>query len=83
MTKAEKKLNCPNGVTALGNVPKAGVTVACDPSLLGKTIKLKGVGKRTCQDTGGAIKGHKIDLYVGTIAEAMKWGVRQIEYEVL
>lgn len=31
------------------------------------------------EDTGGAIKGNKIDLFVGTEAESISYGVQQYE----
>ena len=31
------------------------------------------------EDTGGAIKGNKIDLFVGTEAESISYGVQQHE----
>ena len=79
----EKLMNCPNGITASGNVPVPGTTVACDRSLLGKKVQIKGVGTRICQDTGGAIKGDKIDLYVENISVAYSWGVRHLEYSLI
>lgn len=77
-------MNCPNGITATGTVPKPKKTVACDPSNLGRTFHLEGIGQVTCEDTGGAIKGAgRFDLYVDSIQEAKQWGVRNIPYEVL
>ncbi len=31
------------------------------------------------EDTGGAIKGNKLDLFVGTEADSVQYGVRQHE----
>ncbi len=76
-------MNCPNGITATGVIPKAGVTIACDKEMLGKQIEIEGIGVRTCQDTGGKITEGRIDLYVDNIDEAYKWGVRELAYKVL
>lgn len=76
-------MNCPNGKTALGTKPSHTRTVACDAKLLGKRIYLEGIGERVCEDTGGAIAGQHIDLYVKDITEAKAWGVKQVKFEVL
>lgn len=41
--------------------------LACDPAMLGRTFIIDALeGKiATCRDTGGAIKGNRIDLWVG------------------
>lgn len=78
MTPEQKALNCPNGRTATGTTPKAGRTLACGPSLKGKTIHLEGFGKRVCEDRGGAITDNRVDVYVDTYAEAMKFGKREV-----
>lgn len=61
--------------TATMTTPKAGQTIASDPYyipcvyrsgyLRGYVDILDGVGKRIAEDTGDAIKGHRIDLYTG------------------
>ena len=79
----EKLMNCPNGITASGNVPVPGITVACDRALLGRKVQIEGIGTRICQDTGGAIKGDKIDLYVENISVAYAWGVKHMQYSLL
>jgi len=66
-------------VTCTG-VPLAGnewALCAVDPNVipLGSTIYIEGVGNVRCQDTGGAIKGNRIDLLVG-YGEANRWGVQ-------
>jgi 3D (Asp-Asp-Asp) domain-containing protein len=76
-------MNCPNGKTATGTIPKAGRTVACGPSYKGKTIHIDQIGTRVCEDRGGAITDGRIDLYTSTIEEARKWGVKELSYSVL
>ncbi|MGR6760346.1 3D domain-containing protein [Paenibacillus polymyxa] len=64
------------GRTASGKMTKAGVTIAADWKVLpkGTVVYIDGVGRRVVQDKGGAIKGHKIDVYVRTEHEARDFG---------
>lgn len=69
------------GVTATGTVPVRdpnGIsTVAVDPRVipLGSLIYVEGYGKAVAADTGGAIKGNIIDVYVNSNEEACNnWG---------
>jgi peptidoglycan DL-endopeptidase CwlO len=72
------------GLTASG-VPTSMSTVAVDPSVipLGTTIYIQGVGSRVAQDTGGAIKGNRLDLWEPSYSACMDWGVqsRQVYIE--
>lgn len=53
------------GLTASGTTVKEGRTVACPSSLKqGTRLYIEGIGTRVCEDTGSAIKGKKIDVYV-------------------
>ena len=65
------------GQTATGATPEVGVTIAVDPKVipLGNRVYIEGYGSFVAQDTGGAIKGSKIDVLVGSHAEAMRKGV--------
>ena len=67
-----------NPTTKSGEPVTPGVTVAADPDVLpmGTHIYIDGIGERVVQDTGGAIKGHKIDLAVESHQEAVAWGVQ-------
>ena len=90
-TDAEMRMNCPSkfnpkypaGRTASGTIPSTMLTVACDPSMLGKRIYLEGIGEKICEDTGSAIKGNRVDIYVSHIDEAYAWGVRLVRYFVV
>ena len=55
-----------SGLAANGEPLQPGVTIAVDPNVipLGSAVYIKGIGWRKAQDTGGAIKGHIIDLLV-------------------
>lgn len=63
--------------TASGTTPTPGRTIAVDPSVipLGSYVKIDG-HVYVAEDTGGAIKGHKIDIVVKTHAEAIQKGTR-------
>lgn len=65
------------GPTASGAMPKAGRTIAVDPKVipLGSKVIIDG-HTYIAEDTGGAIKGNKIDLYCSSHAEALSWGVK-------
>lgn len=64
------------GRTATGVKAKAGHTIAVDPKVipLGWWVFIDGIGYRRAEDTGGAIHGHKIDVFVSTEAEAVQFG---------
>ena len=84
MTPEQKAVNCPNGVTASGQKPKAGVTIACDRANLGKTFNIQGYGERTCTDIGGMVKGAgRFDLFVDTLDEAINFGKQNLKYKLL
>lgn len=72
--------SCCNGGyngTALGTPIVAGRTIAVDPKVipLGSEVYIEGYGTFIAEDTGGAIKGNKIDIAVGSHSEAMQGGV--------
>lgn len=71
--------------TASGTKPRAGFTVAVDPDVipLGTMLYVDGYGYCKAQDTGGAIKGNKIDLFFDTEKECLNWGVRTVRVYVL
>lgn len=62
-----------SGITKSGAPTKVGTTIAVDPSIipLGTTVYIEGVGFRTAQDTGGAVKGKHIDILVKYHDEAL------------
>lgn len=68
---------CISGVTKSGNPTQENYTVAVDPNVipLGSTLHIDGLGTRVAHDTGGAIKGKKIDVYVKDYETAIKNGV--------
>ena len=66
-------------ITATGTVARARRTVAVDPTVipLGSKIYIEGLGERIAEDVGGAIKGHHIDVYLGTVPQARDFGVQR------
>ena len=70
-----------NPNTASGEPVTPGATVAADPDVLplGTRVYIDGIGERVVQDTGGAIRGRKIDLAVESHTEAVAWGVQNKE----
>ncbi|WP_276207826.1 3D domain-containing protein [Virgibacillus sp. YIM 98842] len=77
-----------SGVTSTGidlnNNPDAKV-IAVDPSVipLGSTVYVEGYGYATAEDTGGAIKGNKIDVFVPDKQAAAKWGIRTVKVTIV
>lgn len=74
-----------NPTTASGEPVTPGVTVAADPDVmpLGTRIYIDGIGERVVQDTGGAIRGRKIDLAVESHQEAVEFGCKTAKIYIL
>lgn len=79
------------GITASGTRARRG-TVAVDPRVipLGTKLYIKSLtpgiadyGYAIAEDTGGAIKGMKIDLFMNTVSECFQFGRRSVEVYVL
>ncbi len=70
--------------TATGTSPRVG-TVAVDPSVipLGTKLYVEGYGYARAEDTGGAIKGNKIDVFFDSASTCRKWGVKRVKIYVL
>ena len=87
VVKMEATAYCLNNVTASGVRSKYGI-VAADPSLLpiGSIVRLYAdeySGLYSVLDTGGKIKGRKIDIYLADYKEATQFGRRKIRIEIL
>lgn len=72
------------GKTASGTTTKVGRTIAVDPKVIPLGSKVVINGKTyTAEDTGGAIKGKKIDIFVASEHEARKFGVRKLKVYIV
>lgn len=60
-------------------------TVAVDPNVipLGTKLYIEGYGYAIAADTGGAIKGNKIDLYMNSNSECINFGRQNITVHIV
>ena len=77
-----------SGITRTGlNLKKnPGLKViAVDPKVipLGTKVHVEGYGYAVAGDTGGAIKGKKIDVFLPTQSKALKWGRKNVKIKIL
>ncbi|WP_226585956.1 G5 and 3D domain-containing protein [Halobacillus litoralis] len=77
-----------SGITATGINLKANPNkkvVAVDPSVipLGSRVWVEGYGYAVAGDTGGAINGSRIDLFVPSKSEALRFGSRNVKVKIL
>lgn len=59
--------------------------IAVDPRVikLGTKVYVEGYGYAIAGDTGGSIKGYKIDLFMPNHASALKWGRKTVKIKIL
>ncbi|CDQ21767.1 Uncharacterized conserved protein YabE, contains G5 and tandem DUF348 domains [Halobacillus karajensis] len=77
-----------SGVTATGINLKANPdkkVVAVDPSVipLGSRVWVEGYGHAIAGDTGGAISGNRIDLFVPSKSQALNFGSKNVKVKIL
>ncbi|QWU16325.1 protein of unknown function [Paenibacillus sophorae] len=62
--------------TASGTRVTEGRTIAVDPRVIpiGWWVYIEGLGFRRAEDTGGAIRGNKIDVYYDSLSHARSFG---------
>ena len=71
-------------ITYMGTTPVRdpdGIsTIAVDPSIipLGSKVYIPGYGLAIASDTGGLIKGNRIDLFLNSEDECINWGVQTV-----
>jgi 3D (Asp-Asp-Asp) domain-containing protein len=80
---------CIGGETSSGTRATSG-TVAADPRVLpmGTTIRVTGLMSRrpqtfTVSDTGPAVKGNEIDVFISDCARAKRFGRRRVQVTAL
>ena len=72
-----------NGITSSGTRATANRTIAAPSTFaFGTQVVINGQ-TYTVEDRGGAIQGNRIDVYMNTHSEALAWGVRYLDVEVL
>lgn len=59
--------------------------ISVDPKVikLGSKVYVEGYGTAIAADTGGAIKGNKIDVLLPSQKEALKWGRKTVKVQIL
>ena len=73
-----------SGITPTRN--KDGIsTIAVDPNIipLGSRVYIPGYGEAIAADTGSAIKGNVVDLYLNSYDECIEWGRQPIDLYIL
>ncbi|PRR80840.1 Cell wall-binding protein YocH precursor [Clostridium liquoris] len=77
------------GITATGTVAKRNnggySSIAVDPRVipLGTKVYVEGYGYAIAEDTGGAIKGDKIDVFFDSNNEVNNWGVKWVNVYIV
>ena len=74
-----------DGITRNGDKAQEGITIAADWSVLpeGTKVYVDDLGWRIVQDTGGAVKGNRIDIYFDSEQQAKQFGKQQLEVYVM
>src|SRR3954469_18315580 len=81
---------CDKGKTDGGSVARRGL-IAADPHVipLGSVVRLEVASRRqyngvyNVMDTGSAVKGHRVDIFMPSCPEAKKFGERPVIARVL
>ena len=50
---------------------------------LGSKLWIEGVGEVVAADTGGVIKGNRIDIYMDKHEEAVQWGRKVVRVKIM
>lgn len=71
------------GTTATGVSVRRGI-IAVDPRVipLGTRIYVPGYGMGIAADTGSAVKGNTVDVWIASRQEALDWGIKQMTITV-
>jgi 3D (Asp-Asp-Asp) domain-containing protein len=76
-----------SGITAIGLNLKKNPNVkaiSVDPKVipLGTKVHVEGYGTAIAADTGGAIKGNKIDVFMPSKSKALNWGRKTVKVKI-
>lgn len=89
VTSTAYTANCAgcSGITSTGidlNSNPDQKVIAVDPNVipLGSVVHVEGYGFAIAGDTGSAIKGKKIDVFVPTNKAALNWGVKTVKVTI-
>ena len=77
-----------SGITSTGidlNANPNKKVISVDPSVipLGSKVWVEGYGEAIAGDTGGAIKGNTIDIYMPSYEDAINWGRKTVTVKIL
>lgn len=77
-----------SGITSTGidlNANPNQKVISVDPSVipLGSRVWVEGYGEAIAGDTGGSIKGNKIDIYMQSKEDAINWGRKTVKVKIL
>ena len=77
-----------SGITATGINLKANPNqkvISVDPNVipLGSRVWVEGYGEAIAGDTGGSIKGNKIDIFIPSKQAAINWGHKTVKVKIL
>jgi 3D (Asp-Asp-Asp) domain-containing protein/peptidoglycan hydrolase CwlO-like protein len=78
-----------HSLTAMGlkpiRDPEGLSTIAVDPDViaLGTKVYIPGYGLAICADTGGSIKGNKIDIFLNSDSECFIWGIKKVTLHII
>ncbi|MBP1759636.1 MAG: hypothetical protein H6Q63_553 [Firmicutes bacterium] len=70
--------------TATGVKPREGL-IAVDPKVIamGSKVYVEGYGYAIAADTGGDIRGNRIDVFFSTLRQCIDWGRKSVRIHVL
>lgn len=71
--------------TATGSIPHSKRTIAVDTNIIPmhSIVYIKGLGFYIAEDTGGHIKGKRVDIFVDNHQQAQKLGKKSVEIYIL
>ena len=75
---------CQGVITKTGTKPVEGRTVGVDPNIipLGSKLTINGVSGYIAEDTGSAVKGYVVDLYLTSFDRCIQFGRQMVRVEV-